>query len=154
MLWDVDISTLPDSAYSLEEALSTAKVNLDSGKIDTDDLQYDTLHDGRFSSMEDVFEYLFKNAPASDEFVLCHGDYCLPNVFVGDDGQVSGFLDLGHCGALERWNDVALCLRSLKYNASFYSTSPDRAISAFKEALEMPINDFKTDYYVLLDEFF
>ncbi|MBQ2756344.1 MAG: aminoglycoside 3'-phosphotransferase [Oscillospiraceae bacterium] len=154
MLWDVDISTLPDSAYSLEEALSTAKVNLDSGCIDTNDLQYSTLHDGRFSEMGEVYEYLVKNKPTSPQLVFSHGDYCLPNIFLGD-GCVSGFLDLGHSGAGECWNDIALCVRSLKYNAEeFFHVPAEKALDPFFSNLPFPVDNGKTNYYILLDEFF
>lgn len=51
-----------------------------------------------------------------EEPVLSHGDYCLPNLFAMGH-TLSGFIDLGRAGTADRWQDIALCYRSLKHNA-------------------------------------
>ncbi len=45
-------------------------------------------------------------APADEDLVVCHGDYCPPNVLLVD-GRVTGYLDLGELGVADRWCDVA-----------------------------------------------
>jgi kanamycin kinase len=51
--------------------------------------------------------------PGAD-LVVCHGDYCLPNVFL-EDGEATGYLDLGDVAVADRWLDLAIGLRSLDY---------------------------------------
>lgn len=46
---------------------------------------------------------------------LIHGDFCLPNILVNDNG-VSGFIDLGDAGIGDPWRDYAWCIWSLEYN--------------------------------------
>ncbi len=46
--------------------------------------------------------------------VLCHGDFCLPNILF--DGKNFGFVDLGGMGKGDPWLDYAWCLWSLDYN--------------------------------------
>lgn len=49
------------------------------------------------------------------DLVVCHGDYCLPNVFL-EGGEATGYLDLGGVAVADRWLDLAIGLRSLDLN--------------------------------------
>ncbi len=53
--------------------------------------------------------------PMSEDVVLCHGDYCLPNVLI-DSGCVSGYVDLGELGLADRWWDLSVATWSLTWN--------------------------------------
>jgi kanamycin kinase len=46
-------------------------------------------------------------APADEDLVVCHGDYCPPNMLV-QAGGVTGYVDLGELGAADRWWDLAV----------------------------------------------
>jgi kanamycin kinase len=46
-------------------------------------------------------------APDDEDLVVCHGDYCPPNVLL-TDGAVTGYVDLGELGVADRWWDVAV----------------------------------------------
>lgn len=53
--------------------------------------------------------------PESEDLVLCHGDYCLPNILFTEGGS-GGFVDLGELGVADRWWDLAVATWSLDWN--------------------------------------
>lgn len=55
------------------------------------------------------------SAPPDEDLVVCHGDFCPPNVLLAD-GRVTGFVDLGELGAADRWWDVAVGAWSVGWN--------------------------------------
>lgn len=57
---------------------------------------------------EAAVERLERIRPAADDLVLCHGDFCPPNVLVADD-RVVGVVDLCDLGVADRWRDLAIC---------------------------------------------
>jgi kanamycin kinase len=65
--------------------------------------------EGAVAQLEDL-------APDREDLVVCHGDYCPPNVFLADDGVVTGYLDLGELGVADRWYDVAVGAWSVTWN--------------------------------------
>ncbi len=58
---------------------------------------------------------LESNRPGDEDLVVCHGDYCAPNVLL-DRGRVCGYVDLGELGAADRWWDVAVGAWSAGWN--------------------------------------
>lgn len=51
-----------------------------------------------------------------DRLVVCHGDPCAPNTWVGDDGRCSGHVDFGALGLADRWADLAVATWSTEWN--------------------------------------
>jgi aminoglycoside phosphotransferase len=60
----------------------------------------------------------------------------------------TGFVDCGRLGVSDRWQDLALCTRSLEFN--FGASHAD----AFLRAYGVKLNPAKQSWYRLLDEFF
>jgi kanamycin kinase len=58
---------------------------------------------------------LESHVPADEDLVVCHGDYCPPNMLL-QDWRVTGFVDLGELGAADRWWDVAVGAWSVGWN--------------------------------------
>ena len=87
--------------------------------------------------------------------MLSHGVFCLPIVFI-EDGHVSGMIDLGRAGAADRWQDIALCLRSLRENARgrYGPAYPGFDEDLLLRTLGMAPDREKIRYYLLLDELF
>jgi kanamycin kinase len=55
----------------------------------------------------EALERLEQTAPPTEDLVVCHGDYCPPNVLL-EEGRVTGYLDLGELGVADRWWDLAV----------------------------------------------
>lgn len=154
-LWSIDISDCPVK-NGLDEKLRTARYNIDNGLVDIDDMDDGTLGSGGFTDVEALYRFLCENRPDED-FVLSHGDYCLPNVFIGGARTV-GMLDMGSSGIADRWSDIALCVRSMKYNFDRHCIGGDAEYAEYTKLLfdELKIkpDEVKIRYYTLLDELF
>lgn len=59
---------------------------------------------------------LAATAPVEDDPVVAHGDFCAPNILLTDDGEVSGYVDLGKLGVADRAADLGTMQWSLEYN--------------------------------------
>ena len=55
-------------------------------------------------------------APESEDLVVCHGDYCFPNVLLDERGAITGYVDLGELGVADRWWDIAIGAWSTTWN--------------------------------------
>ncbi|WP_440087007.1 aminoglycoside 3'-phosphotransferase [Streptosporangium sp. LJ11] len=54
--------------------------------------------------------------PAVDRLVVCHGDACVPNTLLHDDGTFAAHVDLGSLGVADRWADLAVAVWSMEWN--------------------------------------
>lgn len=117
-LWQIDIPNCPCSNV-VSEKLKQAKYNMENNLVNTDDFNPETFGSEGFKDVSDLYGYLDRNRPKED-FVFSHGDFCLPNVFVSGS-DVTGFLDWGNGGVADRWQDIALCVRSLRHNYMEYA---------------------------------
>ena len=154
MLWEVDVCDCPQ-ARDLDAVLKEAHFQVENNLVDIDNVEQDTFGENGFESPRDLLEWLENNRP-SYEPVFSHGDYCLPNVFL-QDGQVNGFIDLGRSGVCDKWNDIALCYRSLKHN--FDGVYGGKIYEGFNsdmlfDALGIEPDWEKINYFRLLDELF
>lgn len=154
MLWNVDVSECP-FCWNLDRKLAAAKYNVENGLVDVDNVEPETFGENGFRNPAHLLEWLIENRPA-EELVLVHGDYCLPNIFV-KDGKVSGFLDLGKTGLADKWQDIALCYRSLLHN--YEGKYGGKAYEGFEpgmlfEKLGIEPDWEKIRYYILMDELF
>lgn len=153
LLWQADINDCPrviNLDYKLEYALYRVNNNL----IDLEDAEPETFGTDGFANPMELYEYLKDNRP-EEEYVLVHGDYCLPNVFFDKD-EVSGYLDLGRCGIADKWQDIALAVRSLEHNLEEVGNCEEfhKLYHLFFNELGLEPDEEKIKYYILLDEFF
>ena len=145
MLQKIDISSCPyisNLDYKLKEAL----YNIENNLVDMGDFE----EGNEFTSPMELYQWLVENRPL-EELCFTHGDYCLPNIFINDN-EVSGFIDVGRGGIADKWQDIALCVRSLGYNLRH--TDPKAYVSLLFEHLGIEPNEEKIRYYILLDELF
>ena len=154
MLWEVDVSGCPQ-VRDLDTVLRDARTQVENQLVDLEMIEPTTFGEGGFESPEHLLRWLENNRPTFEP-VFSHGDYCLPNVFL-ENGKVSGFIDLGRGGIGDKWNDIALCYRSLKHN--FDGTYGGKVYEDFYpdmlfEKLGIEPDWEKIKYYLLLDELF
>lgn len=123
--------------------------------VDMDNVEPDTFGADGFESPEALLLWLWENKP-QEEPVLSHGDFCLPNIFIDDEENFS-FIDLGRTGIADKWQDIALCYRSLKHNydgkyggKAYRGYDPELLF----EMLGIEPEWEKLRYYILLDELF
>jgi len=154
MLWEVDVTECP-RVRDLDTVLREARMNVERGLVDLDNVDPETFGEGGFESPKHLLEWLENNRPTFEP-VFSHGDYCLPNIFL-KNGQIKGFIDLDRAGVSDKWNDIALCYRSLKHN--FDGTYGGKIYEDFNpdllfEKLGIEPDWDKLNYYILLDELF
>lgn len=98
--------------FRLEAALAHVRARLESGLIQADrDFHPEFEH----LTPEAAVGLLESSRPTAEDLVVCHGDFCLPNIFI-QDGEVTGYLDLGELGVADRWSDLAAATWSLTWN--------------------------------------
>lgn len=129
--------------------LEEARVRLANGAVREDD--FDASRLGRDSA--DLFSELLATVPLHEDFVLVHGDFCLPNVLLGEHASgglcITGLIDCGRAGIGDRHQDLALAIRSLRYNLG-----PD-TVAPFLHAYGRSTPDPATiEFFTVLDEFF
>ena len=156
MLWETDVSDCPCSVSRLTNRLKAAEYNVAHGLVDIENTEPETFGKGSFKDPEELLDWLKNNCPPED-IVLTHGDYCLPNIFAKGD-RISGFIDLGKAGPADRWQDIAIAIRSLAHNfdGRYFNGKPifDFKPQMLLDALGVEMNEGKYRYYYLLDELF
>ena len=144
----VDFSDCPYK-NNLEIKLAKAQELIKTNLVDMDDWE----DNNEFSSPQELLDWLILHQP-QEELCFTHGDYCLPNIFLNNTG-VSGFIDWGTGGIADKWQDIALCVRSLGYNlGDIDKIEKQRYLNILFTSLGMEPDWNKIEYYILLDELF
>ena len=154
MLWEVDITDCP-SRINLDKKLEMATYNVEHNLVDMENVQPDTFGEGGFKNPKELLSWLIDNRP-QEEPVLSHGDFCLPNIFFSEN-KVSGFIDLGKMCVADKYQDIALCYRSLTNNLDGGYGGKVRKkldVNKFFNKLGIVPDWDKIRYYILLDELF
>jgi aminoglycoside phosphotransferase len=143
-----NISACPfDAGWRGRVAAAGARVR--AGEVRDDD--FDAARQGR--SAQDLYAELAAIPAPNEERIFTHGDYCLPNVLLVSNGasglRVSGFVDCGNAGIADRYQDLALCARSVARNLG-----PEWVPALFAQYGLEHVDETKLGYYQLLDEFF
>lgn len=98
--------------FRVEDALEHVQQRRASGLIDA---ARDFHPEFASLTVDSAVQELEDTAPEVEDLVVCHGDYCVPNVLLrGDD--VVGYVDLGELGVADRWWDLAVATWSLTWN--------------------------------------
>ena len=128
--------------FRLDKALSLVERRVESGAIDSErDFHPEHLH----LSVNDALLQLQRDRPQEEDLVVCHGDYCFPNILIDGD-RVAGFVDLGELGVADRWWDLAVATWSTTWNLG---RGPGYE-EAFLNAYEIAPDADRIAYYRLL----
>jgi kanamycin kinase len=121
-------------------AIGHARARVERGIATAADLHPEHQH----LTIEEAVAELERLAPDREDLVVCHGDYCLPNVLLDDAGAVTGYVDLGELGVADRWWDIAVGAWSVTWNLGpgweelfydAYGVEPDEQRIAFYRLL-------------------
>ncbi len=144
MFQGVDINGCPFNmrfAQKLEETKSLVERKL----IKIEDFEPENLE----KSLEEIYRQLLLGKPESEDLAFTHGDYCFPNIII-NDGKISGFIDLERGGIADRYQDIAIAVRSIRHNLQ-----SEKYVKLFLDACGCENANFsKINYYILLDELF
>lgn len=103
---------------------------------------------------QQLLEEAYATVPAFEDLVVCHGDFCLPNVLLDPDTlRVTGLIDVGRLGRADRYADLALATRSIAsaQNPQYSVHDADRYLSRY--GIEQADTN-RVTFYRLLDQFF
>ena len=153
LLRRADLSDCPFDAGT-GALLPAARVRVQRKQCSVSDAEPGTYGPGGFQNPAALLAWLEQHVPPCEPGFV-HGDFCLPNILV-QGGTVSGFVDVGHCGLGDGWQDLALGLRSLQHNLKArLGADAFAAVSAsFFDCLGLTPDHEKIKYYILLDELF
>ena len=150
--WSLDISSCPVKR-SLDIVLKEAEESVENNLVDSDAPIFKDIH---FSSPYVLLKWLKENK-VDEEGCFSHGDFCLPNILVSEEGSV-GFIDLSRSGVGDKWNDIALIYRSLEMNYKGYYNGgvpySGYDSSMLFDALGIKEDKERIRYFILLDELF
>lgn len=154
-MWSVDVKNCP-RVNSLENKLALAEYFVNHNLVDVEDAEPSTFGPDGFENPKELLKWLKENQPKNFEPVLSHGDFCLPNVFFEGE-NLSGLIDLGDFGVADKYQDIALCYRSLKHN--FDGSFGGKIYEDFNadllfDKLGLEPDWEKIRYYTLLDDLF
>lgn len=102
---------------------------------------------------QEVFDEMMACYPKDFDLVLCHGDVCMPN-FMIDNGKVTGWIDVVGCGVNDRYLDIAIALRTLRFNFEWLNKKFDnKDMKLFLDTYGIEkLDKEKVKFYILLDE--
>lgn len=142
MIHDLPIENCPFNER-LTRKIENARERMLKGLVDEED--FDDQRRGR--TAEDLFGELIATQPTDEDLVFTHGDYCAPNIIL-DNEKLSGFVDWANAGVADRYQDLALLTRSVRYN---FGEEWEKSVFEIY-GVEPDWN--KIRFYRLLDEFF
>ena len=95
----------------MDKYIQLATNNYQLGKYE----DYVLLKRFNIKTKEEVFAYIKNNIHKLKKDTLLHGDYCLPNIVIDDNDNVT-LIDLDHSGVGDKHIDLFWAIWSLSYN--------------------------------------
>ena len=144
MIHAIDISGCPFDE-TIESKIKIISGNIENGFVDPSTFE----EENRNKSPEEIFLTIIENIPDNEDFVFTHGDFCMPNILFNGN-KLSGFIDWGRAGKCDRYQDISLMLRSLKYNG-FTDGDCKRFLDSYGIDI---LDEKKVKFYKFIDELY
>ena len=93
-------------------AIAHARERVRCGLAKQSDLHPEFAH----LTLDAALAELERLRPPSEDLVVCHGDYCFPNILLDEQGSIVGYVDLGELAIADRWCDLAVGAWSTTWN--------------------------------------
>ena len=142
---EIDYSNVPNHQV-LRTKLSKIRKNINKVNPTHFEREY-----RNFSAIE-LFNKLKTIHLEDSDLVLCHGDMCMPNIIWGNG--LIGFIDVSGMGINDRYLDLAIALRTLRYNLELNGLEcEEKYIDLFIQTYGInKLDQKKLEYYTILDE--
>ena len=98
--------------FTVPAAMDHVRRRIRDGVAEATDLHPEYRH----LTLEHALAELERLAPTREDLVVCHGDYCFPNVLLDDDGGITGYVDIAELAVADRWCDIAVGAWSVAWN--------------------------------------
>ncbi|GMR14256.1 MAG: aminoglycoside 3'-phosphotransferase [Gemmatimonadota bacterium] len=108
---DAPVSECPFD-FGLDVAIAHARRRVAEGLVEP---ARDFHEEFGHLSAQAAMALLERTCPESEFPVVCHGDYCPPNLLIEDWATV-GYVDLGELGVADRWWDLSVATWSVTWN--------------------------------------
>jgi streptomycin 3"-kinase len=137
---------------SLETMMIAARANVADDRVRTDFLP-EQLHT---TPPRVILDGLERELPQrqheeATSSVVCHGDFCLPNVLVDPHTlEVTGLVDLGRLGRADPYADIALLLANARTVWASEDTARD-ADEEFARRYDIALDRARLEFYLRLD---
>ena len=132
----------------LDWRFARAKRNAELHLLSETDEEFGAEHDGKLPL--EILSELDGRRPVTEDLVFTHGDPSLPNI-IFDNGEFNGFIDLDGAGVADRYVDISIFLRSVRYNAR----GKTEFIEAFCRGYGIASLDPNLiEFYTLIDDLF
>ncbi len=99
--------------FQLDAAIDHVRRRVHGGGVPIEVAGMHSMH--HHLGVERALAQLESTRPTSEDVVVCHGDYCFPNVLI-ENGRATGYIDLGELGLADRWWDIAIGAWSVTWN--------------------------------------
>lgn len=134
---------------TLQDKLNHAKYNVEHNLVKTQYFEREL----REKTGEEVYTLMMNSYPKTFDLVLCHGDVCMPN-FMMSNGKLTGWIDVVGCGVNDRYLDIAIALRTLRFNFEWMNLNfSEEYQQLFLETYGISDLDLeKVKFYICLDE--
>lgn len=132
--------------------MALARATVAENRVHTEFLPQD-LADTPPSAILHSLERDLPSRQAQEEanVVVCHGDFCLPNIVIDPDTSlVAGLIDLGRLGKADPYADISLLLANAREIWPDEDTAC-RADQEFAARYGITLDPDRSDFYLRLD---